>query len=55
MDFIFLNKKTKKESRYSLSYAAVCDKKIGMLVNWFVGNSFKFEMMENFIPISDYL
>lgn len=54
--FIYLNERTKKDSRYSLNFAAVSDEKVGVLANWFVyrGNMLKFIMIENFIPIKDY-
>lgn len=57
LGFIFLNKKTKKESRYSLSYASASDEKIGVLANWFFikSDKFKLEMVEDFIPIKGYL
>lgn len=42
--FIYLNKKTKKESRYSRNYASITDENVGVLAYWFAsqGRNFKF-------------
>lgn len=61
LGFIVLNKKTKKESRYSLSYAIASDEKVGVLANWFLVKAkqsrkqFKLETIEDFLPIKNYL
>lgn len=55
--FIYLNKKTKKESRYDSNSAVVCDESVGVLGNWFVKNrnSLKFFNIDTYIPIKDYM
>lgn len=54
--FIYLNKKTKKDSRYNLNFAAICDERVGVLGNWFVndGKNLKFIMIDDFVPIKEY-
>lgn len=55
--FLVLNKKTKKESRYSKQFAIVSDNKVGVLANWFVvqKDKFKLKIVETFIPITNYV
>lgn len=57
LGFIFLDKKTKKESRYSLSYATANDEKVGVLANWLAAKAkkFKLQTIEEFIPIKLYV
>lgn len=55
--FLYLNKKTKKEARYSSQCASVSDKALGVLGNWFSvqkGN-FIFKFIETFIQMTDYI
>lgn len=57
INFSYLNKKTKKETRYSFLSASIDDKNIGVLANWFTvqKKKFKFKFIESSVPISDYV
>lgn len=57
LSFIFISKKTKKESRYSLTYALASDERVGVLANWFdiKAKKFKLQTVEDFLPIKNYL
>lgn len=57
LGFIYLFKKTKKESRYSLKYAFTSDDKVGVLAHWFTNKGKKYysEAIKEYIPIKNYL
>lgn len=57
LGFIFLNKQTKKESRYPHSFAEPSSSNVGVLASWFVKKrkTFVFKMIDDFIPINEYI
>lgn len=57
ISFMYLNKKSKKEARYSLQSASINDEAIGVLASWFTvqKKKFKFKFIESLVPISNYM